>query len=241
MSKSKVYKKKRKQANAGIFVVLAVVLVVLIIAVVIFTSIDNSKYNGLVEDYTEFAYGEKQNVSLNKVIDNTGMNVYVSDDYYYYPNDNIIYDIAKNESAVEAFSAKVEELGADFGTIDQAVYATHTDGSDFTKEYDYVQISITYDGVLGGEEAVAEKIWSLIDALNDEYNVCGLYFGYSDNEAYYQVAINVTDKEPVTLEKIQESISSINLTGAEVVQDEADVDTEVESETETEGADEAAE
>lgn len=226
MSKSKVYKKKRKQASAGIFVVLAVVLVALIVAVVIFTSIDNSKYNSLVEDYTEFAYGERQNVSMTKVMDNTGANIYVSDGYYYYPNDNIIYDIAKNENAVEAFSAKVEELSAELGTIDQALYTTHTDGSDFTKEYGYVQLSVVYDGVLGGEEAVAEKIWGVVDALNDEYNVCGLYFGYSDTEAYYQVAINVTDKEPVTLEKIQENISVINLTGAEVVQDEADAEAE---------------
>ena len=225
MSKSKVYKKK-KQANAGIFVILAVILVALIAAIIIFTSIDNSKYNGLVENYTEHEYGEKKNVKLARAVDpNTNTTIYISDDFYYYPDDNVIYDMNKNASITETFNAKSEEISTELGTVEQAFYSVYNDGTDFDKEYGYLQVTAKLDGVLGSEEAAAEKIWNYINALGEEYNVCGLYCGYSDSESYYQVIINVIDKETVTLEKIQEGISSIALTGdATIVTDDAAVE-----------------
>lgn len=234
MSKSKVYKKKNKQASAKIFVVLAVILVVLIAIVVALTSIENAKYNNLLEDYTQHEYGERQNVKLQKAADSTsGTTVYVSDNYYYYPDDNVIYDMTKNTATTEAFEAKLTEVAGDLGSVAQAYYTVYTDGADFGKDYGYLQIEASYAGVIGGKEAVAQKVYDFVTALGEEYNVCGLYFTYTDSEAFYMSVINVADKETVTLEKITENMNSMELTsvaGAEIVVDEGEAEAQGEAE-----------
>ena len=145
MSKGKVYKKKSK-LGGNIFVILGVILALLIVATVIFTSIDNSKFNGLMEDYYEFTYGEKKNIKLTKMQDpNTGMILYSDNEYAYYVEDDIIYDTTRTEAEVEGFKAKVTELSADFGEVTTSNYAEYIDGKDFSKEYAYVQIAATYE------------------------------------------------------------------------------------------------
>ena len=236
MSKSKVYKKKNK-INSNIFVILAIVLVALIAVTIIFTAVDNSKYNGLMNDYIEHEYGEKQNVKLKRGQDaTTGIVSYANEEYAYYVDDNIIYDLNKNESLEQGFYDKASELGADLGEISSILYQTYTDGSDFSKKYDYVELVATFDGVLGSKEAAAEKLWSLVSALNEEYNICGLYVNYSDDEALYYSAVSIMDKESVTLEKLTESMAEIKLSAdaVEVEDPEAENSENAESEAETE-------
>ncbi len=211
MSKGKVYKKKSK-ANGNIFVILAIVLALLIVATVIFTSIDNSKYNGLMEDYYEFTYGEKKNIKLSKMQDQTtGIILYSDEEYAYYVDDDIIYDTTRTNNEAEAFSEKVKELGADLGEISASNYAEYIDGKDFSKEYAYVQLAFTYDGVLGSKEAAAEKLSALIDALNEEYNICGVYLNFSDKEKLYYATADVTSRTPVTYDAIMETIGEIEI------------------------------
>lgn len=226
MSKGKVYKKKSK-LGGNIFVILGVVLAALIVFTVIFTAWDNSKYNKLLEDYTEFEYGERQDVKLKRGVDpSTGIVVYANEEYAYYVDDNIICDLAKIDAAKEGFTSKVAELSADFGEISTMDYMTYTDSADFSKKYDFVQIAATYDGVLGSTDAAAEKIAALIDALNEEYNICGLYLNYSDGENIYYTTVDLTERQLVTLEKIKENMASLPLTiEAEVNDGEAEAET----------------
>ena len=228
MSKGKVYKKKSK-LGGNVFVILGVILALLIVATVIFTSIDNSKFNGLMEDYYEFTYGEKKNIKLTKMQDpNTGMILYSDNEYAYYVEDDIIYDTTRTEAEVEGFKAKVTELSADFGEVTTSNYAEYIDGKDFSKEYAYVQIAATYDGVLGSTDAAAEKIAALIDALNEEYNICGLYVNYSDSETFYYTSVDVTGRATVTIDMIKENIGEFELTPVEkdeVAEGEAEAET----------------
>ncbi len=238
MSKGKVYKKKSK-LGGNIFVILGIVLALLILATVIFTSIDNSKYNGLMEDYYEFTYGEKKNIKLTKMQDpNTGMILYSDNEYAYYVEDDIIYDTSRTDAEVEGFKAKVTELSADFGEVTTANYAEYIDGKDFSKEYAYVQLAATYDGVLGSKDVAAEKIAALIDALNEEYNICGLYVNYSDSETFYYASVDVTNRTAVTLDAIKETIGEFEMSAVET---EDETEDEAEAETENVEGEEAAE
>lgn len=209
MSKSKVYKKKR-QTKGNIFVILVVVLIALIVVAVVGTSVDNSKYNGLMKDYTEFAYGERQNVKLQRV---SGLDIeaYANEEYAYYPDDNIIYDSAKNVADYEVFKTKSEAAAGTLGNITQAEFYTYIDGSDFSVSYDYVIASATSTELIGGEDAAAQKFYDYVVALGEEYNVCGLYLTLTDSEYYYGTFVDVMKKETVTLDMIKENLSATEL------------------------------
>lgn len=209
MSKSKVYKKKR-QTKGNIFVILVVVLIALIVVAVVVTSVDNSKYNGLMKDYTEFAYGERQNIKLQRIA-GLEMEAYANEEYAYYPDDNIIYDTVKNVADYEVFKTKSEAAASILGTISQAEFYTYTDGSDFSIDYDYVIANATSTEIVGGEDAAAQKFYDYVVALGEEYNICGLYLTLTDSEYYYGTFVDVMKKETVTLDMIKENLSATEL------------------------------
>ena len=239
MSKSKQYKKKR-ESKGNIFVILIVVLVVLIVIAIVGTSVDNSKYNGLMKDYTEFIYGERENVKLQRI---TGYDdeIYANDTYAYYVDDDIIYDSTKNIADAEAFTEDSEAAAEILGTISQAAFYTYTSASDFSIDYDYVIAEATTEEVIGSEDAAAEMIFEYITALGEDYNICGLYLGLADAEYYYGVYIDVMQKQTVTLDTIKENLTATALTVEIETEVEGDAETEVEGDAETEVEDETEE
>lgn len=232
MSKSKQYRKKR-ESKGNIFVILVVLLVVLIVVAIVGTSIDNSKYNGLLKDYTEFTYGERENVKLQRA---TGldMEVFSNETYAYYVDDDIIYDANKNVTDSEAFKTKSEAAAEILGTVSQAAFYTYTNGSDFSVDYDYVIAEATAAEVIGSEDAAAQMIYDYVTALGEEFNICGLYMGLADTEYYYGVYIDVMQKQTVTLDMIKEGLTATELTVEVVPETEGDAQTEGETEAEGE-------
>ncbi len=210
MSKSKQYRKKR-ESKGNIFVILVVLLVVLIVVAIVGTSIDNSQYNGLLRDYTEFTYGERENVKLQRV---TGMGVdaFSNENYSYYVEDDIIYDSKKNVTEAAEFKTKSEAAAKILGTISQAEFYTYTNGSDFSVNYDYVIVEAAATETIGSEDAAAQMIYDYIAALGEDYNICGLYLGLNDGEFYYSVLVDVMKKQTVTLEAIKENLTATQLT-----------------------------
>ncbi len=227
MSKSKQYRKKR-ESKGNIFVILIVLLVVLIIVAIVGTSIDNSKYNGLLKDYAEFTYGERENVKLQRVT-GLGTEAFANENYAYYVDSDIIYDNNKNLEAIEKFNTKVDEIANILGTVNQKSFAKYTDGTDFSVDYDYMIIDAVAAEVLGSEDVAAEKIMEFITALGEDYNVCGMVIAISDGEYYYTSSADVMQKKTVTIEMIKE-----NLTATELTVEEAPAESDAEGEAETE-------
>lgn len=204
MSKKKAYKKK-KESKFNILIALAILSVVLVVAAIAVTALENSKYDGLLADYTKHEYGERQKVKLQKSL-TAGIEAYANENYAYYVEDNFIYDNAKNIAENEAFAKKAGEAASVIGTVNQQSLATYTDGSDFSLEYDYIIVDAKSAELLGSKEAAADKMMAFIEALGEDYNVCGLYFNIADDEYYYTATADIMTKETVTKEMLLETM-----------------------------------
>lgn len=144
---------------------------------------------------------------------------YISDNYNYNPEKDIIFDKEYNELWYKFFDDKMEEVKSsmDYSVIiEDYSLITYFDGTDATTRYDDLFVYGVYNAQPVAEEkrveAGAEIIMEIISEMDLFYNFCGVHIDYYDLSGVYRYSISM-DKEKITKEMLMENATEVSFDG----------------------------
>lgn len=141
---------------------------------------------------------------------------YISDNYNYNPEKDIIFDKEYNELWKNFFDEKMEVIEASMHTnvlIEDYNLITYFNGTEINERYDDLFIYGIYNTQPVAEvervEAGAEIIIDIISQMGYNYNVCGVHIDYYDPSGVYRFSIDM-DKGKITKEMLMECATEIS-------------------------------